>query len=198
MDTTEYATFRYDTVEVENGLYIVMCSKILHYLFSNSSVRLVVRTSRRQCANSRSACAKLSHSFYVLVCPSPTGNEGIIKSYNYPYSYPTNINCFWKLVAPRNYRVRLYMLPATHSSFWPHRQYRCSSNCNLLAVYDGLAITDTKLAEKKYNEYFNVVSSSNRLSLLQKTQRKGSNYDGFRVKYIFIRETEGNNYSFWD
>lgn len=140
------------------------------------------------------ACTKLPHLFYVLVCPSPTGNGGIIQSYNYPYNSPTNIKCFWKLEAPRNYRVRLYMLQETYRYSWSYRRNRCSSGCNSLVVYDGLAITDTKLAEKKYNEYFNLVSSSNHLSLLQKTYRRGSSYDVFRVKYIFIRESEGKSY----
>lgn len=88
------------------------------------------------------------------------------------------------------------MLQASYGlrRMYSSRPYRCQYECNSLAIYDGLSITDAKLVEKKYNEYFNLVSSSNQISLLQKTYRRGNNYDGFRVKYIFVRETEGENY----
>ena len=69
--------------------------------------------------------------------------------------------------------------------------YSCESKCNLLTVYDGPSISANKLAKYEDGANFNLVSSSNQLSILYKTYRKGSNHDGFRGKYVFTHKSEG-------
>jgi hypothetical protein len=118
----------------------------------------------------------------LLVCSTATADQGILQSYNYPSSYPGNINCFWKLEAPPNYLIRFY---TENIRLFSNCEYK---KCNFLAVYDGSSITDTKLGDYK-NDHASLVSSSTQLSILFKTYKKG--HGGFRGNYVFIHKSEG-------
>ena len=124
----------------------------------------------------------LFNSFYLLVCPTPTADQGVLQSYGYPYSYPGNINCLWKLEAPPNYLVRFYADNVRLVS--PD----CKDRCNFLEVYDGPSITDTKLGGYKQDDV-SLVSSSFQLSIRLKTYNEGTM--GFRGNYLFIHKNEG-------
>ncbi|XP_028391996.1 dorsal-ventral patterning tolloid-like protein 1 [Dendronephthya gigantea] len=115
------------------------------------------------------------------VCAIPNGDSGTIESMNYPFSYPGNINCFWKLHAPGSYLVRFYTVGMNISTI------NCKSSCKSLAVYDGPSIIDSKLGTYE-NEDVSLVSSTSQLSLVFKTYQGGSG--GFRGKYQFVHKSE--------
>ena len=123
------------------------------------------------------------NSFYILVCPTPTTGQGGLQSYNYPSSYPGNINCLWRLRAATNYLVKFNTIESD-----VRLSPDCKDKCNFLAAYDGPSITDTKLGYYKKGGVC-LVSSSTQLLIRFKTYKKG--YGGFRGSYEFIHKSEG-------
>ena len=115
------------------------------------------------------------------ICSKLTDDQGVLESYNYPNSYPGNMNCFWKLEAPPNYLVRFYADDLRLIS--PN----CEERCNFLAVYDGPSISDTKLGAYKENDV-SLVSSSSQLAVVLKTYKEG--VKGLRGNYQFIHKNE--------
>ena len=69
MDTIEYATFRYDTVEMENGAYLPgIWKRNIKIFASNVSVRYVVEDSNSDFRNENNAhCNRLLLLYYSTI-----------------------------------------------------------------------------------------------------------------------------------
>ncbi|CAH2326741.1 vomeronasal type-2 receptor 26-like [Pelobates cultripes] len=102
---------------------------------------------------------------------------------NFPYNYPPNMNCIWKIIAPAGYKIKL-----TLKNLVLEDAFANSCSYDSLSIYNGL---DTSLGPSQILcgiiSSRTVYSAGNSMTL-QFSSDQSNQFKGFQASYVFVWE----------
>ncbi|CAH2326743.1 embryonic -like isoform X1 [Pelobates cultripes] len=100
---------------------------------------------------------------------------------NFPYNYPPNMNCIWKIIAPAGYKIKL-----TLKNLVLEDAFANSCSYDSLSIYNGL---DTSLGPSQILcgiiSSRTVYSAGNSMTL-QFSSDQSNQFKGFQASYVFV------------